>query len=356
MLLKEADPKDQTIQELERLLGEGKGSRRKDIERELRIMKAGINGEKDAAYFIDFEYKASANWIVIHDLRLEVGDRVAQIDHLLMNRILECFVLETKHFKTALRITDDGEFERFDEYDKRWDGLPSPIAQNDRHIAVLRDAFATIDMPTRLGLRLAPTFINLVLVSPSARVERPKGFDTSKVIKADVLKSVLERDAPAGVLDAIGSVARVVSSETLQDIGRKLLKLHRPKPMDVRARFGAATGELAAAGGTRGSGRLAQSDVAGRPNARPGSTVVPSGILAREDDPPPRCKGCNGAKLAILYGSSYYFKCADCGTNTPARVNCGQAGHRERLRKDGRNFFRECADCGTSVLYFINPT
>lgn len=331
MLLKEADSKDQAIAELEKQLAAAGDDRRKSIEREIKIMRAGMKGEREAAYQIDFYFRDSRNVIVLHDLRIELNGRVAQIDHLMLNRGLDCFVLETKHFHAGLKVTEAGEFLRWNNYNRSYEGMASPLAQNERHIAVLKDAFAAIQMPSRLGFRLNPTFISYVLISPEARIDRPKDFDTSKIIKADALKTTYdERIDKAGMLDVFGGVAKMVSSETLQDIGRQLMALHKPLQRP-------ATGEL------RGSGPLPEVTKAVPEQPAPPALEAP------------RCKACSGGNLTILYGSSYYFKCADCDGNTPARVSCGQAGHRERLRKEGRKFFRECADCGTSTLYFQNP-
>lgn len=193
MLLKSADNKDGGVAELERLLTVAPADRRFKIEQELRAVRAGTKGEKDAAYLIDFDFEESKFWMVIHDLRLDVGGRVAQIDHLLLDRTLTAFVLETKHFHSGMKITEEGEFLRWNDFKKTFEGMASPLAQNERHIAVLKDAFAKIDMPTRLGVRLSPTFESYVLVSPNSRIDRPKKFDTSHVIKADVLRATIKK-------------------------------------------------------------------------------------------------------------------------------------------------------------------
>ncbi|HEY9721336.1 MAG TPA: nuclease-related domain-containing protein [Oscillatoriaceae cyanobacterium] len=353
MLLKVADRKDEAIAGLETLVAEAGGDRRKALERELNILRAGIKGEKDSAYLIDFDYAQSKNWVVIHDLRLELNDRVAQVDHLLINRFLEAYVLETKHFHAGIKITDQGEFLRWNNYRRTYEGMPSPLAQNERHLVVVRDAFQTIEMPTRLGIRLAPTLFNYVLVSPEARIDRPKSLDTSRVIKADALTGILDRRADEmSPLATLGSAAKLVSSDTLQQIGRQLVRLHRPRPMDVQARYGGAAIARTPTDPTLGSGPLpsmvtAEGRVAAAPVRGAGSTEETAAL--------PSCRNCGGSKLAILYGNSYYFKCTDCNGNTPARVSCGKPAHKERLRKEGRNFFRECSDCGTSALYFVNP-
>lgn len=62
------------------------------------MMRADIKGENEAAYEIDFHFKNHKNYIVLHDLRLEVNGRAAQIDHILLDRTLVAYVLETKHF------------------------------------------------------------------------------------------------------------------------------------------------------------------------------------------------------------------------------------------------------------------
>ncbi|MBW2187882.1 MAG: NERD domain-containing protein [Deltaproteobacteria bacterium] len=65
------------------------------VDREIKMFTAGVRGEKNSAYFLDFEWGNSPNWGIIHDLRIEHEGRIAQIDHLLINRYLEIYVLET---------------------------------------------------------------------------------------------------------------------------------------------------------------------------------------------------------------------------------------------------------------------
>lgn len=75
MQLKAADDKQPDLDALAALL------ERADVDpttrREIRQIRAGIAGERDAAYEIEFHYGASRTYVTIHDLRLEVGDRVA---------------------------------------------------------------------------------------------------------------------------------------------------------------------------------------------------------------------------------------------------------------------------------------
>jgi hypothetical protein len=339
MLLKTADRKDTTIAELEQLAVVAPANRKADIEQELRNIRSGLRGEQEAAYQIDFHLKESKRTVVIHDLRLDIAGRIAQIDHILIHRTLNVFVLETKHLHAGIKITEEGEFLRWSDYRKTYEGMASPFAQNDRHIAVLKDAFAQIEMPSRMGFRLSPTFVSFVLVSPNARVDRPKRFDTSRIIKADVILDALERKIDKEpFLETLGSIGRYVSFETIVDIGRKLVALHKPAEFDFAARF--ATAKLNVAKEPLPVGPLT------------GSKFETFGDGAGDTE----CRNCHGKDLMILHGKfGYYFKCKSCAGNTPIRIACGRDGHKERIRKDARSFFRECDDCRTSKLFFTNP-
>lgn len=238
MLLKSADSKERDIAELERLLLTAPKSVRPKIEQQLRAVRAGIKGEQESAYLIDFDFKNAQRTVVIHDLRLDINGRVAQIDHLLIHRTMNFFVLETKHLHAGMQITEEGEFKQWNDFKKTYEGMASPLAQNERHIAVLKDAIARLELPTRAGIPLTPTFHSYVLISPKARIDRPKKFDTSHIIKADVLlKSIQNQFENTGVVDTFANLARMVSLETISGIGRKLVRMHKPVTIDYAAKF-----------------------------------------------------------------------------------------------------------------------
>ncbi|MDA8114596.1 MAG: nuclease-related domain-containing protein, partial [Acidithiobacillus sp.] len=136
---------------------------------ELYRFRSGNKGEQDTAYYLDVRFRDTPNWIVLHDLRLTGGTDVVQIDHLLINRVMEFFILETKRFQgKTLRITEEGEF--LLEENEQVRSLPSPIAQNDRHITILKRILqAQQVLPKKL---FSPVFYNYVLIHPDTRIER----------------------------------------------------------------------------------------------------------------------------------------------------------------------------------------
>lgn len=337
MLLKSADDKSSQIRQLEALLATTPPTKKPLIEQELRNMRAGIKGEQEAAYLINFDLEKSQNTVIIHDLRLEIEGRVAQIDHLLIHRTLNIFVLETKHLHAGMKITEEGEFLSWNAFKKCYESMASPFAQNERHIAVLKDAIARIDMPSKMGLRLAPVYHSYVLVSPNSRIDRPRKYDTSHIIKADILKNTIDDVfEKAGVLDVFGGFARFMSTETLVKAGQTLLRMHRPVSFDYAARFG----------------------IQGSASELPPAQVMPAQqpVMTPATKPGnPVCRNCKSANISIQYGKfGYYFKCRECDANTPIKISCGKDGHKERIRKDGATFYRECADCGTSSVFFVN--
>ena len=241
MLIKERDNHDSDVETLRRLLDcQISAKQRFLIEREIQCIGSGARGEDSSAYYIDFRFRDSSNCAIIHDLRLEYRGFVAQIDHLLINRLLDVYVLESKNYYYGVKITPEGEFLVWNG--KTFVAIESPIEQNKRHINLLERVFQLPGfLPTRLGVSIPPSFLSYVMVAPNSRVDRPAKakFDTSMVIKADGLGAAIEKriDDTSAVV-AIASLSKLVSQETLETFARRLVRLHRPSKIDYAAKFG----------------------------------------------------------------------------------------------------------------------
>jgi hypothetical protein len=238
MQIKAADDRTVDVRALEELASSSDlpAPTRQRIEGEIRSIRAGVVGERDAAYEIEFYFGASRNYVTIHDLRLEHDGRVAQIDHLIINRVLQVWVCESKHFVDSVSINPQGEWTR--SYRGREYGVPSPIEQNKKHIPVLEEVFKSdaVSLPRRI-FTMRPELLSLVLVSNNAVIKRPRtkveGLDT--VIKAERLKT--------GIFDTWDDrvrtmVQRLVKTETIERIALDLVALHRPIAFDWTAKFG----------------------------------------------------------------------------------------------------------------------
>jgi Nuclease-related domain len=241
MLIKKSDNRDADVLDLRRLLDcQISAKQRFLIEREIKCIGSGIRGEESSAYYLDFRYKDSPRWAVVHDLRLEHNGFVAQIDHLLINRFLDVYVLESKNYYYGIKISPEGEFLVWNG--KAYVGVESPIEQNRRHISLLEKVVSQPGfLPTRLGISMPMAFHNYVLVAPNSRIDRPTNskFDSSMVIKADALvEAIGKRVDGMGVVESLASAAKMVSAETLEALACSLANMHKPAKFNYTDKFG----------------------------------------------------------------------------------------------------------------------
>lgn len=243
MVIKPADDKSATINELESYLSDKRipAELKAKIQKERNNISVGLANERDSAYLIDFRFGATPNWMVLHDLRFEEAGRVAQIDHLLINRFLDFYVMESKNFGSGISINGTGEFSTW--MNGRPLGIASPIEQNRRHIAVLDDLLQALPMPKRLGIRITPTLRSLILVSSKATIKRPpkSQFNSDEVIKAEALGGLIDREIEGmGAGAMLAGMTKVVGQESIVTIARLLAGAHRPTAFDYVGKFGLA--------------------------------------------------------------------------------------------------------------------
>lgn len=230
MLFKQADDKSKRLKLLEDLQSSpALDAKQKDwLKDEYWRVKHGIDGERDAAFHIDSLMRDGPNTAVLHDLRLVVDGEVAQIDHLVFNRLLDFILVETKCYSGNIQINEAGEFTvQYGRY-KRF-GVASPLAQSERHARVLAKLLERLEITGRLGTQ--PKFHHLVMFHPKAIVERPdaKRFDTSNVIKADQFAQWRERWLEeSSTLGALSSLVNMRGRDTLKEWAEKLARQHRP--------------------------------------------------------------------------------------------------------------------------------
>lgn len=231
MIIKNKDNNQDSIDYLSDLLERDFTDEKKSlVEREIKNLYAGSADEETAAYFLNFEFKQSKNWILIHDLRLEHNGDVAQIDHLLIGRALDMFVIDSKNYTYDVSISDNGDFSYF--YNNLPYPMSSPIEQNKRLIKII-DSFLIDNklLPKRLGMTLNPNHKNIVLLSPKTELTKPvKGiFDCSAVMKTEKFlgrfTDDLDRD---DALEDISSLAKVISQDSLKRFAEKIVLHHKP--------------------------------------------------------------------------------------------------------------------------------
>lgn len=306
MIIKEADDKKSSIQALQALLSHPDCSAdiHKRIEQEIRNIQAGARGEEEAAYEMKVHWGESKNWMVLHDLRIEHGELAAQIDHLIINRLLDIWVCESKHFSEGVAINEHGEFTAF--FARKPYGVPSPIEQNKRHILILKRFFdaGTVKLPTRLGFTIKPDLKSLVLVSKHARISRPKA-------KIDGLDSVIKNDQIFKSIDkAIDQnnnpllVAKIIGQDTLETLAWDIAYQHKPIAFDWAAKFGLS------------SKATASKPAPSKAEAKPEATQVAQDFT--EEQNPKQKLACHSCGVSISYNVAKYcwFNKSKFGGNT----------------------------------------
>ncbi len=231
MIIKTADDKTKRLTLLEDLKASPLlDARQKDwLRQELLRTQRGLQGERDAAHYIDARFKDSEAHAVLHDLRFEVEGEVAQIDHMVITRALCIYLFETKCFAGNVKINERGEFTVTYPGERAF-GVPSPLEQSRRHERLLLKVLARLEISGRLGIQ--PQFVHAVLLHPKAIITRPdaKAFNTDDVIKADHIatwhKAMAERSI--SMFETLSLAVNMRGSDTLKALAEKLARQHRP--------------------------------------------------------------------------------------------------------------------------------
>ena len=269
MLLKSPDDKSKRLALLEYLQRSPAvdSAQRKWLHDELMRLKRGIQGERDSAYYLDHYFKDGENHVVLHDLRFVVEGEVTQIDHLIINRMVGIYLLETKNYACNLVINERGEFTA--EYESGRYGIESPVEQSLRHERVLCKLLERLNIVGRT--QKLPNFHHVVMLHPKATIQRPasKSFDTSGIIKADQFptwhKSFVDK---VGVGAVFKAALNLRSLDTIREWGEKLVRQHRPadlltlpdfmRPLEPVKQTAVSTPQISATPLLGGSGQAAR--------------------------------------------------------------------------------------------------
>ena len=231
MLIKKADDKSNRIALLEGWLMSTRLSQKQKewFYTELASMRKGIQGESDAAFYIDSYYRDSENYAVIHDLRLIVNGDVAQIDHLMINRLGHFYLLETKNYNANINITNNGEFSVKYGNEAPY-GIQSPIEQSKRHGHVLNTLLDQLNIHPRLGFERQ--LHHVVLIDPKGSISRPTSsqFDSSMVIKSDQFKSWHEKHINKVLtpVSLIPLLSQFKMKSSVKELAELLVSHHQP--------------------------------------------------------------------------------------------------------------------------------
>ncbi|MBW4463155.1 MAG: NERD domain-containing protein [Nodosilinea sp. WJT8-NPBG4] len=359
-------------------------------------MQAGHRAEEQMAFYLRRAFGEDPKIKVLNGLRLERRGEVAQIDHLLIST--HGFILiESKSVTTQIRVNEQGEWSR--QVGSVWQGMPSPLLQVERQAELLKALLNDhVDQFFRKVLTLQLTFASvpfdgLVAISDIGVIQRPPGFATQQVLKADqITKRIQEMHAAyhraSGLFSLnVRDAGAEFSDKNVTNLAEFLQQQHSPQPQQIRLEVSTAPPNSVEPPSISSSKPVVlpvaklQSDrpPLPQPQAAPDpitpkssapTTIKPQLRSAPSPEPQaaparavsssaeatlvPTCRTCGSSHLTIVYGKyGYYFKCVDCEGNTPIKVTCAN-GEKAKISKKGREFYLVCQDTPEPQLFYVN--
>ena len=233
IILKEGSDARVRLAALEALRGTLPPLAEKQLEADIRAVKAGITGEERVLY----ELKNShMEMYVLQDLFLEHNGLTAQIDFLVITP-QRSFVLECKNLYGDITITDQGDFIRSFGGRKR-EGIYSPITQNQRHLELIRDmrkANKSIAMNLILNSDENDRFRSFVVLA------NPKTVLNAKNASPEIRKMIIRADQLIATIKAVndekGSGRDKLARSAMQGRAEWFLSQHKENPVDYAARY-----------------------------------------------------------------------------------------------------------------------
>ena len=323
------------------------------------LNKAGRHAEEQMAFYLRRAFADSPDLRVFNNIRLERSEDAAQMDHLILHRF-GIIIVESKSVTSCVEINERGEWTRI--WNGRPKGMASPVLQAHRQADFLRrelgDNAASLrgkflGIQTRFG---AMPIDVIAAISDEGVIKQPKKAVEESVCKADQVsdrvRSIFERLKKENSLFTLSSSGGYQLSEA--DVVRMsdfLLAQHKPLSGDAAP--------------------MKISDRSDNLVNAPASVVQPAPAPLSKSAAPATfgaarqtsalsgqiCRNCRSANVLVEYGRyGYYFKCADCGGNTPIKTSCIGCGGKVRIRKSGQQFFTECEGCGRSDLFHTNSS
>jgi len=319
-----------------------------------KYKKSGFDAEKQMSFYLKRAFKDHDHVYVLNDLRLNIDDEFAQIDHLVIHRF-GFIVVESKSVSSRVHVNKYGEWKRI--FNDKESGMPSPVQQAKRQIDFLMKFLANQDT----DILYAENFLNkhlplditkfsynfLVAISDDGIIERD-GIELPELHKADLICDKIN-EIIAQYLKKMNKLVPVpwdipynLRQDSIKKIVDLLINSHSPLH---------------------------------ETNNEPTKNEVP-----KEEKLPPivtpykqtntleksrvydiqeiyTCQHCKSPNLQIMNGQySYYFKCLFCHKNTQLKLVCSEPTPqcKPKLEPQGAEFYRVCDGCNERKLFFTN--
>lgn len=228
IFIKEFSDDNSLLNEMEELYS--KHPNNELLKKDIMLLKYGLIGEKKVA----FELKNSQiPMFVLHDIRLEYNDLVAQFDFIaITGQYIYC--IETKNLSGDIKIDKDGNFYRLfkNNYGKiiKKEGMYNPITQNERHLNLLKNMLIDNDIIKTYPLK------SLIVVSNEKTIidkfSAPKEV-IKQLHRADKLIETIKKEDEMAFKQ--NGTNRLVAF--MREIAEFILKHNKPIKYNLEAKY-----------------------------------------------------------------------------------------------------------------------
>jgi len=310
-----------------------------------RYDKSGFKAEESMSFYLKRAYELDDYVYVINDLRLEIEDDHAQIDHLIIHRF-GFIIIESKSVSSKISVNKHGEWKRI--YNSRESGMPSPILQAKRQVEFLKKFLIQKNSNEiyrdSIAMKYVPPAIEkfgydvLVAISDSGIIER-EDIELLEICKADVItdriNDIIEKYHKQFSKIITINIPNHFHKDSIKKLSNLLVSEHCPtnnskKNIDI----------------------VEENSVEYKKNS-----VKSEKSREFDKDEIYLCKYCKSPNLEIKNGRyGFYFKCLFCNKNTPLKLVCSNPMPKcnPLLKQDGLEFYRTCNVCGENKLFFTN--
>ena len=235
IFLKEDSTAKQQLSELKALAENATGQLAEHLDREIKLVEAGIFGENTIKYELR---NSHIPMFVLHDLYLEFGDLSAQIDFLIITRKHQ-YVIECKNLYGNIEITSAGDFIRTMTFGRhtRKEGIYSPITQNRRHLELIKQIRgaerSNVLTKALFEKNFYDNYRSIVVLA------NPKTILNAKYAKKEIKDQVIRADQLSAYIRKIDSDPNAVASfeKDMEALAKYFLGIHKPKNVDYTAKY-----------------------------------------------------------------------------------------------------------------------
>lgn len=270
------------------------------IEQEIRLVEAGIAGEKQVRFELE---NSHIPMYVLHDLYYEYEGLTSQIDYLIVTR-KRIFVIECKNLYGNIEINSKGDFIRTFHYGRshKKEGIYSPITQNRRHLELIKKLRgASMNALSRIALEkyFFDNYRSVVVLS------NPKTVLNDRFAKKEVRNQVIRADQLAEHIRKVNEEhdALARSERDMKNLAEFFVSIHKQHKVDYTERFRILVNEA----NPDAAKETPSAEVQRRPDSESDTEVI---ICPKCGAPMVRRKATKGPNAGNeFYGCSSFPKC-----------------------------------------------